>query len=423
MTRATSFSGGTSVSRTEESPENGQGLDVGSLPHGPHDPVTATPPRPPGSVRRTTSIDQRRGERGAPMEVEARGRDLVTRLDGTAVVRDAVTFTATVDPMGTLLAIESDPPEPRLATLVGAHVSRGFRARLDEVLPDHRDAATVLHQLLDDMPMAALISSYGSSREQTDFRLPPEAGERLTDLCAGWAAGATMLDVLGRTGVFPIPVGPPAPDLVSDDSLAWHELPVMVPRSVRRRRRLDVLPGAPLVADVHFRDSHLGADEPEDVLHEYLLTAAIDPAAGIVLRAAATARVLPWPECPGATASAGHIVGQPLTALRALVAADFTGTSTCTHLNDVLRSLAGLTTLLQAVDQCEAAAEGVRWMLEQPAAYSGRRESMLGLRQREGIMRSHAAVPTDGAPVTELFDGLAADTATMFADPHAEEHA
>lgn len=72
-------------------------------------------------------------------------------------------------------------------------------------------------------------------------------------------------------------------------------------------------------------------------------------------------------------------------------------------------------------EPCEVAAEGVRWMIEQPGSYSGRRESMLGLRQREGIMASQAAVPTDGVPVTELFDGLAPDTATVFADPHAEE--
>ncbi len=72
-------------------------------------------------------------------------------------------------------------------------------------------------------------------------------------------------------------------------------------------------------------------------------------------------------------------------------------------------------------EPCTVAAEGVRWMLEQPASYSGRRESMLGLRQREGIMRSQASVPTDGQPTTELFDGLAPDTATMFAEPYQED--
>lgn len=72
-------------------------------------------------------------------------------------------------------------------------------------------------------------------------------------------------------------------------------------------------------------------------------------------------------------------------------------------------------------EPCEVAAEGVLWMLAQPTSYSGRRESMLGLRQREGIMASKAAVPTIGVPVTDLHDGLLADGATVFSEPYDEE--
>lgn len=72
-------------------------------------------------------------------------------------------------------------------------------------------------------------------------------------------------------------------------------------------------------------------------------------------------------------------------------------------------------------EPCEVAAEGVLWMLRQPASYSGRRESMLGLRQREGIMASQAAVPTDGVPITELYDGLATDGQTVFQEPYDDE--
>jgi citronellol/citronellal dehydrogenase len=72
-------------------------------------------------------------------------------------------------------------------------------------------------------------------------------------------------------------------------------------------------------------------------------------------------------------------------------------------------------------EPCEVAAEGVLWMLRQPAGYSGRRESMLGLRQREGIMASQAATPTGGSPVTELFDGLDTSTESMFAEPYQDE--
>lgn len=330
---------------------NRRALDVvAALPHGPHDPVTATPPRSPGSARRTTSVDQRRGAPGDPMQVVARGRDLLTRADGTTDVRDHAELRVSLDAFGTVTAIDSDPPESALAALVGGSVSRGFRARVDVAVPEHRDAATVLHLLLDDLPMAALISNYGSSREQPEFTLPPEAGERLTDLCAGWAAGATMLRAMASTGIFPIPVGPPAPDLApTDDPLGWHDLPPMAPRSVRRRRRIDVQAGELLALDVHFRDSHLGADDPEDVLHEYTLAATVEPDTLEVRTAEATARVLPWPECPQAIASASRIVGQPVSALRALVAADFTGTSTCTHLNDVLRSLASVTALRRSL--------------------------------------------------------------------------
>jgi len=155
-----------------------------------------------------------------------------------------------------------------------------------------------------------------------------------------------MLGAMDETGIFPIPLGPDAPHLDHpDDPLAWHEMEPMAPKSVRRRRRLDVIDGDPLRVDVHFRDSHLAVDAAEDVLHEYTLQATVDPEALVVLGADAQARTLPWPECPNALASATRIAGEPVAGLRAKVHADFRGTTTCTHLNDVLRSLAGVSAL------------------------------------------------------------------------------
>jgi Protein of unknown function (DUF2889) len=50
---------------------------------GPHAPATATPPRPPGSVRRTTSIDTAHPDcPNGDLVVDARGRDLRTDPDG-----------------------------------------------------------------------------------------------------------------------------------------------------------------------------------------------------------------------------------------------------------------------------------------------------------------------------------------------------
>jgi Protein of unknown function (DUF2889) len=317
---------------------------MASLPHGPRDPVTAMPPRVAGSVRRSTNIDQHRGDR---FEVIAHGRDLRTAIDGTTTVLDEVRLHAELAPDGTITAIGSDPPEPALAKLVGANNQRGFRAAMDEAVPHHRDAATVLHQLLDDVPMAALINGYGWTRELgDDFDLPAESSDRLRDRCAGWINDGVMLGALDETGIFPIPLGPDAPDLGdTDDPLAWHAMEPMVPKSVRRRRRLDVIDGDPLRVDVHFRDSHLAADAAEDILHEYTLQATVDPATLVVLSSEAQARTLPWPECPNALASATRIAGEQVADLRAKVHADFRGITTCTHLNDVLRSLAGITAL------------------------------------------------------------------------------
>lgn len=320
------------------------------LPEGPRQPVRSTPPRRAGSVRRTTTIDQRRGAKGEPQQIVGRGRDLRTGADGVATVLDEGHVDAVVE-AGLVTSVGARPELAALDGLVGGPVSRGLRGRVDRLVPEHSRRASVLHQLLDDFPMAALISSYGSSRETPDFRLPPEAAERMTDLCAGWEAGGTMLHGMESTGVFPIPVGPPAPDLEpADDPLAWHEAPAMERRSVRRRRRLDLWEqDGVLVLDVHFRDSHLGLDGMEDVLHEYTLEATVDPESLVVRSCAARARVLPWPECPGALASAGRVVGEPVAGLRSLVATRFNGTSTCTHLNDSLRSMAGVVALARGL--------------------------------------------------------------------------
>ncbi|MGD0311544.1 MAG: SDR family NAD(P)-dependent oxidoreductase [Acidimicrobiales bacterium] len=71
----------------------------------------------------------------------------------------------------------------------------------------------------------------------------------------------------------------------------------------------------------------------------------------------------------------------------------------------------------------EVAAEGIVWMVRQPPAYSGRRESMFALRHREGIMASRVAHPATVAPPVELYDGLAVITPTAFAEPYPDEAA
>jgi len=73
-------------------------------------------------------------------------------------------------------------------------------------------------------------------------------------------------------------------------------------------------------------------------------------------------------------------------------------------------------------EPCAVAAEGILWMLRQGPSYTGRRESMYGLREREGIMASMAARPYPGAPPpTELHDGLAVTGDTTFREPYPDE--
>jgi hypothetical protein len=301
-------------------------------------------------VRRTTTIDQAWDDFGKPHVVTACGRDLLTAADASTELLDQAWVRVEVEGTGSVAAVALDPHHEGLADLVGAPARSGFRARVAELAPEHRARATVLHQLLDDVPLAMLIASYGLTREHPEWNIPPEAADRLTDLCAGWARGATMLDALGTTGIFPVPVGPPAPSLDDpDDPLAWHETPTMAARSVRRVRRLDLVAADPLVLEVYFRDSHRGADGTIDVLHEYTLDATLDPATLVVRSSAARAHTLPWPECPGALASAGRIVGHRPDELAELVASELVGTSTCSHLNDLLRSIAGVVTMAEAL--------------------------------------------------------------------------
>ncbi len=69
----------------------------------------------------------------------------------------------------------------------------------------------------------------------------------------------------------------------------------------------------------------------------------------------------------------------------------------------------------------DVAAEGILWMVGQPTTYSGRRESMFALRQREGIMASRSSAPATEAPPVELLNGLVAVPDAGFEEPYPDE--
>ncbi len=243
--------------------------------------------------------------------------------------------------------------------------------------PEEQEAGSLLHLLLDDLPGATLVSGYAMQRAGAFSRSRrPEATGRdapnpavmmaaQDDMCAGWAHDGTMMVTIRSTGEVPVPTGPPAPVLEApDDPLAWHAMEPLPPHGMRRRRRLDVV--APegtdgrCRIDAHFRDSHVDASGAESVVHEYAVYGTVDRAGGWVEDISARAHVLPWVECPGALASAERLSGMPITELRGQVRREFKGTSTCTHLNDTLRSLGDVNVLLEGLSGGTAGSVGGR---------------------------------------------------------------
>ena len=335
---------------------------------GPKDPVRATVPRRPGSIRRTSSIDTARLQGfGGDSVVTARARDLRTGTDLAPFVLAEVEFTARIDGSSRqLVDIVASPPDPGLDGLLGTLVGPGFRSRVNQVCPAEQEAGTLLHLLLDDLPGATLVSGYAMQRAGLFSRSrasgstggpASSAASMMTaqdDLCAGWAHDGTMMVTIRSTGEIPVPTGPPAPVLEGpDDPFAWHAMEVLPPHGMRRRRRLDVV--APDGADgryhldAHFRDSHMDEAGAESVVHEYGVSGTVDGSGGRILDIGARAHVLPWVECPGALASADRLSGMPVAELRAHVRREFKGTSTCTHLNDTLRSLGDVDALIDGL--------------------------------------------------------------------------
>jgi hypothetical protein len=325
---------------------------------GPMNPVTPAPARPRASLRRTSTIDTHRPEglMGAPV-IEARARDLWTAGDGAGTTVATAHISARLDgPRHHLVEIATTPTVEGLDALVGAVVGPGFRAKVDAAVPALRGTGALLYLLLDDLPGATLVSGYSMLHAGVVGHAPhDEYLDARGDLCAGWAVDASMMRIIKETGINPTPYGPEAVPLTDgNDDLAFHDAPPLEPFGMRRLRRLDVgspeRTGDPHPVDVFFRDTHVDADGRETIVHEYSVQLTVDAATRVVVDIEAQADVLPWKECPGAIGSASRLAGHPLADLRPWVRETFVGTTTCTHLNDVLRGIADVDHLIDVVD-------------------------------------------------------------------------
>ncbi|MBL7494737.1 DUF2889 domain-containing protein [Frankia sp. CNm7] len=330
-------------------------------------PSAATPPRVLGSLRRTTSVDMLRpfGLTG-DLHLVGRGRDLLTGADGAPRVLDTASMFVAMDAAGPRLISElrTDPAPAAIATLVGRSALSRFRGAARAALGDEH-AGSLLAQLLDDVPVTTIVSSaapmrMGVARDS----LAGGSGSSRVDICAGWQAdGALIRQRTAAPDAGPLNRHSPlASDLTAADPLGWHPMPALVPTGMRRLRRLDVTPlsalggdearavppGTAFVVESLVRDSFADPRDAEIVVHEFILRAAV-AADATVLDARAHTGVVPGPQCPQAEPSAGRLVGRPAGELRDTVARTFVGVTTCTHLNDTLRTLGDLPRLLAAL--------------------------------------------------------------------------
>lgn len=313
---------------------------------GPHRPLQSTPARRPGSARRTWTIDVARPELHGPAVITARGQDLVTPADGSPTVVERIAIDVTVDERsGRVMTVDGNDETQRV--LDGAKLRAGFGRHLAGALPDGAAQRTLLYSVLEDLPSGFLVSGYSTLRAGTIAPIDPViSGRHQADICIGWAVGGPVHVELVEHAHTAVPRGPDAGDLEGADPEGWHPLPALAPGTVRRRRQLDVWAdgdGA-LGVQSHFRDSYAGGDEPEMVMHEYLVEARV-VAGDRLADVAVDARVLPWQACPGAVASAVAVEGVTLGELGPLARSDLVGPTTCTHLTSSLRDLADVQSL------------------------------------------------------------------------------
>jgi hypothetical protein len=338
------------------------------------DPLQAVPALGPGTLRRTMHLDvgppASWSSRGQQLEVSGAARDIRAAGAGGAgglgaggaaeglEVLSTGAVRARFDPARVLVSLDTDPDTPWAEQMVGTRAGGGFRRHLDQVAPQD-SGASLVRQLLEDLPAAALISGYASLRlarrlgSQPGELTPPGVLDRMTDMCSGWRGGGTAIKSIASGRGVPIQDTPVAPDLTGDDPLAWHSIPMLELDWMRRRRLVDVdldddNSGARIWA--MFRDTVGEEDGTEMVLHEYGISGRlVRDGDGMVLTALeADPRVLPFIECPAAASHVDTLVGKRLSDLPRIVPEVIIGIASCTHLNDLLRSMGGIAEVIPA---------------------------------------------------------------------------
>lgn len=312
-------------------------------------PIGPAPQRRPGSIRRTSTIDTSWPEGyGQPMVMAGHARDVWTPADGGAPVTLAEDrYTILASPRREILSLAVSPDRPEAQRLVGIRAGGESRAALTQIMANERIKGSPLYLILDDFAGASLVAGWVWSRWVDDWGAMAEKvgmtktagkGGNMEGVCSGFAPGSSALL---RAGPSKDQSSAVVPSLInSSDPDGWHIFGVQDGVGMRRARRIDVWQdGDGLMIDVGFQDSGTSPDGGDRIaIHEYQVTARA--AGGLLADLKVDARILPFRECPGAVAHAQRMLGTPLAELRAKVLETLPGTLGCTHLNDVLRSMA-----------------------------------------------------------------------------------
>jgi hypothetical protein len=295
------------------------------------------------------------------MRFTARARDVLTPADGGEPLSCAEdSFVAVIDVDRVIRDIRITPPRPAERSLVGQRGGGHLRQALAELMPEERAGGTPLYLILDDISGASLVAGWAWSQWTDDWLRAPDGSfdeenfqremEKRFDICTGLARGGTA----HRLGANRKPsTGAPTPDLRNPaDPEGWHDYTDLGGGvGMRRARRIDVMrANEGLRIEAAFQDSGTRPEGGRGALHEYTISALVDPATLRITTIEAQPRVLPFPECPGATKSLSRLEGEPLADLRSLVLERLRGTAGCTHLNDALRALAEVPHLVDLLD-------------------------------------------------------------------------
>lgn len=325
------------------------------------------PLRRPNSVRRTTSIDVTwpAGQHSS-MHLAGQARDIYTNTENQLprVLRHD-RFTANLSPERIIEQISSEPPRPALQQLIGAKCGNAFRKELSQALHQEQEQGTPLYALLDDLAGTSLISSWAWSRweknktvEVTEpdnlssseiaeqARARQEHTDRFENVCIGFRSGSNALLNFSHTEqncqiVKPLPH--------PEDPEGWHTMADHSVVSMRRARRIDMWQEENIHIDAMFQDSGSLPGGGRAAVHEYTLQLEVDAKALTITAIDVEPRVLPFPECPAAKTNVNRLLGASLYDLRTTVLEKLRREAGCTHLNDALRSLAELPTLLPAI--------------------------------------------------------------------------